>query len=105
MYLDLYKAFDSVSHAKLLHKPSTYGINGKLLKWFKSYLYDRQQCVKVGNTTSSLLPVLSGVRQDSILGPLLFLLYINGLPDCLVLSTMYMFADDSKCIHIIRNSS
>ena len=70
MYLDRCKAFDSVSHTKLLHKLCTYGINGKLLKWLKSYLHDRQQCVKVGNTTSCPLPVLSEVPQGSILGPL-----------------------------------
>ena len=51
-----------------------------------------------------LLPVISGVSQGSILGPLLFILYINNLPDCLTSSTIYMFADDSKYMHTIRNS-
>ena len=105
MSQQLLMSFDSVPHTKLLHKLCTYGINGKLLKWLESYLYDRQQCVKIGNTTSYLLPVLSGVHQGSILGPLLFLMYINDLPDCLASSTVYMFADDSKCMHIIRNSN
>ena len=106
IYLDLRKAliFDSVSHLKLLHKLKFYGITCQLLCWFKSYLFNRWQCVRVNQSTSQLLPVLSGLPQGSILGPLLFILYINDLPGCLSTTTPFTFADDTKILLKIQAS-
>ncbi|CAB3995716.1 Hypothetical predicted protein [Paramuricea clavata] len=81
IYLDFAKAFDKVSHDLLLVKLHNFGIKGNLLRWFKNYLSGRFQRVTVHGVTSQPLPVLSGVPQGSILGPILFLIYVNDLPD------------------------
>jgi len=72
IYLDFAKAFDSVVHSKLLAKLSCYGINSLLLSWIHSFLSDRLQYVKVNKSCSSLLPVISGVPQGSVIGGLTF---------------------------------
>ena len=90
------KAFDSVCHTNLLIKLWDFGITGDLWHWFKSYLTDRQQCVIINNSTSTTLPVLSGVPQGSILGPILFSIYVNDLPSSIQNSRILLFADDAK---------
>ena len=95
IYTDFAKAFDTVSHKFLIVKLSKFGIHGKLLKWFESYLSGRYQCVVVDGASSERIQVTSGVPQGSILGPLMFLIYINDLPDVLTSSTPLRFADDT----------
>ena len=96
IFLDFKKAFDSVPHPDLLHKLWQFGIVGPLWSWFKDYLTNRLHYVEMDGASSSLLPVLSGVPQGSILGPLLFLIYINDLPLSILNSSTYLFADDTK---------
>jgi hypothetical protein len=97
VYFDLSKAFDSVPHPPVLDKLKSFGINGKLHAWFTNYLTNRNQRVILDGETSPWLQVTSGVPQGSILGPLIFLLYINDLPDILSESTLCgIFADDTK---------
>ena len=95
IYLDCKKAFDTIPHKRLLAKLEAYGITGKLLKWIECFLTNRTQRVVVNGVLSDILPVLSGVPQGSVLGPLLFLIYINDLLDG-ISSNGKLFADDSK---------
>ena len=105
LYLDFSKAFDSINHAKLLVKLKLYGISGFLWEWFKDYLSNRKQCVVVDGTTSSFTSVISGVPQGSLLGPFLFALYVNDLPDVTSAGTRtVLFVDDTKCYRTQRSS-
>ena len=95
IYLDFSKAFDTVPHQRLLAKLNAYGIDSNILKWIESFLSDRSQRVRVNKEHSNYSPVSSGIPQGSILGPLLFIVFINDLPEN-ISSTCKVFADDTK---------
>ena len=97
VFLDFAKAFDKVSHPLLIYKLTKYGICGKLLNWISAFLTNRRQRVVLGDTESDWLPVLSGVPQGSVLGPLLFIVFINDLTDDLI-NYASLYADDTKSI-------
>ena len=99
--MDFKKAFDSVSHNALLSKLQALGISGKLWTWLETYLKTHVQCVRIGDEHSDLSKVLSGVPQGSILGPLLFGIFINDLPLSVVHSIPYLYAYDTKCLNTI----
>ena len=104
-YFDYAKAFDKVSHRLLLIKLQGYGIDGKLLSWLKAYLENRRQRVAVGNALSEWLEVVSGTTQGTVLGFLLFLLFINDLPEACSpeeQSSVMLLADDTKCYQEIK---
>jgi hypothetical protein len=105
IYIDFAKAFDSVSHPKLMYKLSKYGISGVLLAWIKAFLSNRTQYVSVENANSKICPVTSGVPQGTILGPILFLLYVNDLPDCIKNSSVSLYADDAKIYDIVSSNT
>ena len=98
VFLDVSKAFDRVWHKGLIFKLKQNGIDGDLLEWISDYLSGRKQKVVIRNTSSSLMKVEAGVPQGSVLGPLLFLVYINDIAESL-LSLTRLFADDSSLFY------
>ena len=98
IFLDLKKAFDTVNHATLIRKLEHYGIRGVILEWFKSHLTNRKQFVCVNGHCSEIFNITCGVPQGSVLGPLLFLLYINELPNISKKLKFYLFADDTNLL-------
>ena len=95
VYLDFAKAFDSVPHLRLISKLHTYGIRGKLLKWIAAFLLGRRQRVVIEGSKSDWKPVTSGIPQGSVLGPTLFTLFVNDMPQQ-VSGCIKLFADDTK---------
>ena len=92
--MDFAKAFNTVPHHRLLYKLQWYGIQGKTHKWITNFLIGRSQRVVLDGVQSSSISVSSGVPQGTVLGPLMFLVYINDLPNCIKHSTVRLFADD-----------
>jgi hypothetical protein len=93
--MDFMKAFDKVPHTRLLVKMKAYGLSEKICIWVQYFLSDRKQCVQVNGMKSQWHKVTSGIPQASVLGPVLFVIYNNDLPEC-VKSDVFLFADDTN---------
>ena len=100
IFVDLQKAFDTVNHEILVQKLNHYGVRGTVNKWFLSYLSNRSQSVSILGFNSDTLTIKHGVPQGSVLGPLLFLIYINDLNNAIRYSKVYHFADDTNLLNI-----
>ena len=105
VFLDFKKAFDIIPHPELLFKLWSHGITGPLWHWFKAYLSNRLHYVSVEGCSSSVLPVRSGVPKGSVLGPLLFLIFVNDIPNATTFCQPYLFADDIKLLESICHPS
>ena len=103
IFVDLQKAFDTVEHDIFLAKLEHYGICGLANEWFRSYLSNRKQYVSINGHESSLAYVLYGIPQGSVLGPLLFLIYINDLNQAIKFCKVHHFADDTNLLHFNKS--
>jgi len=103
IYLDFAKAFDKVPHHRLLQKLKAHGINGKIWNWIRAWLTNRNQRVCIKGKSSTWAEVLSDVPQGSVLGPVLFLIYINDLEEGIE-NWILKFADDSKIFSRIQDT-
>ena len=102
-FLIFRRAFDTIDHEILLYKLSHYGIRGRALEWFRDYLTERKQFVNINGHDSDLKLISCGVPQGSLLGPLLFILYINDLQNSSQILSFICFADDSNVFFSHRN--
>ena len=103
IFIDLKKAFDTVDHSILLGKLNHYGIRGLTNDWFSSYLSNRSQITEISSHTSGKVPMTCGVPQGSILGPLLFLIYINDIYRSSKKFDFFIFADDTNLLYADKN--
>ena len=101
-FLDFSKAFDKVDHKKLVQKLSNIGVSQQIVTWVEDFLRNRTQAVVVDGHSSSPCPVTSGVPQGSVVGPILFLIYINDLPNA-VKSNVRLFAADTVIYNTVNN--
>ena len=107
LYLDFSKAFDKVQHQRLIGKMRHLGIGGRILEWVEAWLSNRMQRVVLNGQQSNMIPVPCSVPQGSVLGPLLFIIFINDIDLCLeqVRALILKFADDTKVIKRINDQS
>ena len=103
VYCEFMKAFDTVPHSHLIQVLEYYGVDSFLVKWIRGFLTDRKQCVIINGESSTWSDVSSGIQQGSVLGPVLFVVYINTIVESVTDSELYLFADDAKVYNIMNN--